>query len=437
METAANVGDMAFINQELEGLKNGAIKSPSIDEYKLVHEMEDFSEIIEGTDGIMKSLVTQLRSLGNVVIPEAHALVDAKDIAPKLSGIGIGVAAGVITAIVAAVKGLFVATKINGWIRAAFYGVEVVMMSVFSAKSKETADKYGERADKYQELYEQLERLLANQPGFDPNQPQGIRPPVVIAAAAENSAFNAANNVCTSGGAPGSYKLDTKCACREKGDCKKTKLPSTNFAGFKTPGVVSGSAKLGENASNSLFNGDLKGAMANAEALGRNAAKIRAVNGKLRDLANKKMVEYGKAPMDFNKMTKDMGGKLSSSVRQAFNGMSGSDQNALMAAVMKKTSSGEEKREEDEKSAIAAANRGGSKKSSGKKKSIFDFLGGDNEDDKKKIAMAEGEDQEAKDLSEYEDSSKQISERTQTSIFKIIEIRYMKSAYPIFFGEDK
>jgi hypothetical protein len=51
--------------------------------------------------------------------------------------------------------------------------------------------------------------------------------------------------------------------------------------------------------------------------------------------------------------------------------------------------------------------------------------------------FSKGADKEEKGLEEYEDSSKQISERTQTSIFKIIEIRYMKTAYPIFFEEDK
>ncbi|RLA62939.1 MAG: hypothetical protein DRQ89_08175 [Epsilonproteobacteria bacterium] len=436
-ETAGNLGDAAFINKEIEGLQRGETRSPSIKDYELVKNMEDFTEIIEGTDGIMKQMVAQLRKVGDAVIPPAYASMNAKDVAPKLSAIGIGVSAGIIKGIMVGVKGAFQATKINGWIRAAFYGVELGLMTWFSVESNKTRKEYDRRAKAYEDLHNQLTKLLENRPGFDPNVRSGIRPPMVIRQDAESSAFSAADNQCTTGGT-GTYAADSSCSCRETDTCKKVKMPETNFAGFSTPGVVSGSASMGESMSNQLFGGNLKGAMASANSLGRNAAKIRAVNSKLRDLANKKMVEFGKKPMAFDTMTSNMGSKLSKGVSDGFNSLSSADQNSLMAAMTTRTPAAAKEKEEKAGELKVAATRSG-KATTAKKKSIFDFLGGDDKDDAdeyKRKKLAAGKDLEEKGLEAYEDSSKQVSERTGTSIFKIIEIRYMKTAYPIFFKDN-
>jgi len=434
-DTAGNVGDAYFINKELEGLKNGTVKSPSIKDYELTNNMEDFSEIIQGTDGIMKEMVTYLRSMGDVVIPPANAFVEAKDMAPKLAAVGIGVTAGAIKGIMLSVKGGFVASKINGWIRAAWYAVEIGLLIWLSVESSRTANNMGDQADAYQALADKLKGLIENRPPVPGAPPtQTIRPTNVARSGASGEALGALNGSCTTGGSPGTYKSDTSCKCKGKGTCKKIKMPQTNFAGFKTPGVITGSASLGEKMGNSLFAGDFKSASASADALGRNAAKIRSVNNKLRELANKKIAEFGKKPMDFSKMTSDMGSKLSKGVRSAFNSMSGSDQNALLAAVSSRTQAeGKEKKELK----VAATKRGGGGKSTGKKKGIFDFLGGDDDEKEKKPGLAAGKDLDEKGLGEYEDSTKQVSERTGTSIFKIIEIRYKKTAYPIFFEEAK
>jgi hypothetical protein len=433
LSTAKDLGDLAFISQEIEGLRKGAIKSPSVDDYRALNEMEDFSEIIQGTDGIIETLVKQLKSLGDIIVPPAHAFIKAEDMASKLAAIGIGVGAGIISGILIGVKGAFSVSKINGWIRVAFYTVEAALMSWFSVVTDHTRKAYEKRAKAYETLYTKLQGLLAAAPAQGMDGKVAIRPARLIKNNAENGAFAAANKKCTTGG-PGVFIPDPNCNCLATKTCKTVKLPSTNFAGFKTPGVISGSAKAGEDMGNNLFNGNLQGAMTNANTLGRNAVKIRGVNEKLKKLANKTLIKYGKKPVDFDKMKRDTANKLTSGVSKSFNSLSKSDQNALIAAVAKKMPT--EKVEKDQTPTNLRAS--GKKASPSKKKgakSIFDFIGDEkkktDEDDK----MVSGKDREAAGLDEYEDSTEQIDKRSGISLFKIIERRYMQSAYPIFFKE--
>jgi len=426
-DTAGNVGDAYFINEELEGLKNGAVKSPSIKDYESVSNMEDFSEIIQGTDGVIKQAVGLLRSLGDLAIPPAHSLT-AEDFAPKLAAIGIGVTGGIIGSILSGLKVTLQIIKKNAWVRIVFYTFELGLLSWYVYESDKAAKEYGRRADAYEGLYKKLIKLLEQQPGFTTEVRIPIKHPNVIRSEAESGAFNAANNHCTQGSIS-NFKADPTCSCREKGTCTKVKMPSMKFANFDTPKVITSSANIGESMGNNLFSGNLKGAMSDAEALGRNAAKIKEVNNKLRNLANKILVDNGKKPMNFDKMGKNMNSKISKGVRDGINSLSSSDQQSLVAAVMGRRPEVSKEKEVEPK--VAATRK--EIKSPKKKKGFLGFFG-IGEDKKEKFAA--GKDVEEKELGEYEDSSQQISKETGPSIFEIIEMRYMKSAYPILFGDE-
>ena len=60
----------------------------------------------------------------------------------------------------------------------------------------------------------------------------------------------------------------------------------------------------------------------------------------------------------------------------------------------------------------------------------------DEEEQKKGLGHTEDKAIE-KELDKYETDQDDVSQRSETSLFKIIETRYLKTAYPIFFEEEK
>ena len=66
----------------------------------------------------------------------------------------------------------------------------------------------------------------------------------------------------------------------------------------------------------------------------------------------------------------------------------------------------------------------------------FDFDMEDEEEKKKGLGHSEDKATE-KELDQYETDQDDVSQNSEISLFKIIEIRYLKTAYPIFFEEEK
>ena len=66
----------------------------------------------------------------------------------------------------------------------------------------------------------------------------------------------------------------------------------------------------------------------------------------------------------------------------------------------------------------------------------FDFDMEDEEEKKKGLGHTEDKAIE-KELDQYETDQDDVSQNSETSLFKIIETRYLKTAYPIFFEEEK
>ena len=67
----------------------------------------------------------------------------------------------------------------------------------------------------------------------------------------------------------------------------------------------------------------------------------------------------------------------------------------------------------------------------------FDFdLDDEDEEKAKGLGHKESKTQMEKELDQYETTQDDISQRSETNLFKIIETRYLKTAYPIFFEEE-
>lgn len=466
LKNADDLGQITFINEEIDQFNAGAIKSQSIDDYQVITKDKELSGIIEQTKSfasdfgsIAESFLIKNAKMGSskfsslikdILIQNASAAAtttdapeDAtqtssgggwsdKEMGTKLAGMGIGAAVGVIVPIALAVTGAMKALKeINGWTRAAIYAVEVIFIGVLASFSKKTADELGRRADKYKALYDQISTIMAN----PSSRPPGTSAPVpsqIITGNAQSQAVAELNGKCFTEGPNGGASADPSCGCKASKTCKTTKMKSMKFEGFKTPDALSTGTRLAEQMSNQVYSGNMSGAMVSAQGLGRNAVAVKKMNENLMALANKKLAEYGKPTQDFSKMTNDYKNQAMKQMSQGLSGLSASDRNAAIGAILGR--GGVEPKKEDGETVASVAPTSGGKSGTvgGGKKSIFDLVG-DDEKDKADKDASKKEEEAGKGLEAYEDSSKQITEDGQKSIFKIIEIRYMKSAYPIFF----
>jgi hypothetical protein len=446
-----DIGELAFVNDEMERVSRGEINSAPFTDYDILKNDKEMNSVITENQNIFSQFKTIIDDVGLMALAHAATSTDAAtptdeasastetgdktlnsaDIGSKLAAIGVAVPA-IIAAIVLKVQTTFTWTAWNGWIRAGFYAAEIVFISVVASFSKRTADELGRRADAYQKLYEQLTNIMANQAAKGGNTPTPM-PPQQIYKNAGNAAVAEMDGKCFTGSGTGEATPDPSCGCKASKSCKKTNMPKMQFPDFKTPSVLASSARLAGDMGDQMYSGDMRGASLSAQGLGRNAVAVKKMNDRLMALANSKMAEFGKPPIDFDKNKNDMISKFKNAASSTWGGLSAAQQKEATQAVMGGGASSEKKEETEVASVGPTGGKGGSGSGAagGKKKGIFDFVGG--EDVKAKLQEGKEKEKEGKGLDEYEDSTKQITEGGDKNIFKIIEIRYMKSAYPVFF----
>ncbi len=447
MSGCKDVGELAFVNDEIERFGRGEIKSSPISDYAVLQNDKELNAIIGSTKNQFVDFKAFLSNISLMQVARAEDdssktststssggnNLDAADIASKLAAIGVGLAIGIVVAIVMKVQTVMTWTAWNGWIRAGFYAAEIVFVGVIASFSKKTADQLQKRADAYKNLYEELTKQWANSPGKSPGANAPI-PPQQITSNASEQAYQEMNGSCFTDGPGGGASPDPSCGCKASKTCKKTNIPSMKFPDFKTPAVLASSARLASDMGDKMYSGDMRGATVSGAALGRNAVALKNTNDKLMALANSKLAEFGKPPIDFAKNQAQMTNNLKGAMKSAWDSLSPGQRNEMVNAVMGRGSLEKKEEAPTEVAAVSPGTKGGGPSvAPGKKKGIFDFIGGDEE--KKGLAGGKGakEEGEAKGLDAYEDSSKQITEGADKNLFKLIEIRYMKTAYPIFF----
>ncbi len=442
-----NIGELAFVNEEISRISSGEIQSSKISDYEIIKKDKELNTLVETNKFLFKEFKEALKNL--TLLSAAHAAtttdeaesstptekgdktLNSADIGPKLAAIGVAVPA-IIGAIVMKVQTTLTWTAWNGWIRAGFYAAEIILVGVVASFSKKTADELGRRADAYKKLYEQLTTIMANQPTSGGAQITPL-PPNIIAANAKSEAIGEMNGKCFTDGPGGGASADPSCSCKASKSCKKTNLPKMKFPNFKTPGILATSSRLAEDMGNKMFSGDMAGASISGQSLGRNAVAVKKMNEQLMALANKKLADFGKPPIDFQRNQSDMLGKIKNAAQSTWAGLSPAERDEATKAVMGGGTTKE--KETTEVASAAPTEKTGTSSVGGKKKSIFDLI----DDDKDKVAKGaeKKEEGEGKGLEAYEDSTKQIQDDGKASIFKIIEIRYMKSAYPVFFEKKE
>ena len=220
-------------------------------------------------------------------------------------------------------------------------------------------------------------------------------------------------------------------------------MPTINFEGFKTPNTLKNLVNTNGQITDEFYKGNVQGANMLAEANNnKNAARLKKLNKSVQKTLNSALKKSGKKPIDFDKEIADNRTALFSSVQDKLSSMPGNISNSL--STQDKT-----KEEAEDKSVRGsggsvqikspASTRSRAKAKKGKKGGDFKFdFDLDDEEEEKTKGMGHSSDSAKRDkeLDQYETTQDDISQRSETSLFKIIETRYLKTAYPIFFEEE-
>ncbi len=439
--------------------KNGAIRSVNIDQIEAVMQFSEFTPIL-GDQTISEQFIEISKILGdeffNAILPKAYALdvtdADSEDKWKQYGGM-IGIAGTALTAFITILvllkKKVLTKVKTNGWVRGVLYIIFGSFGIAAGKVGQELVEDLEEQKTSYENLKDKITQLLKAKDSYNLNVQQNIiLPPSIPSLGSQNpNILKLKDDTCKDAGAskPSFFSQQSACNCKG-GKCTSTP-PKINFGkGFNIPSVSSG-LNLAASATTSVINGDVQGAMTNASELGRNATNYKRVAKKVQILANKQLGKYKVEGIDFNKLEKENMDDMNGVMKSAWSSMDKNQKVALLElAGVKVPESIKDKKEK-----VVVTDRDGPVKATGRKKVAatktkkkgilkpkdFDLDGIFGDDDPN---LAENENKKEKDNRPEgvngKTSKPDISERTRTSIFKIIEVRYFKSAYPRFFEEE-
>ncbi|MFZ9000372.1 MAG: hypothetical protein ACO20H_03655 [Bacteriovoracaceae bacterium] len=449
-----------FLFKEMMDYKNQAIRSISIDEVEPIMEMAHNNSVLNDN-----KISTKLSEILNVIGDDLSSLIVPKALATnimdsdsedkwKTIGPMIGLAGASLSAFITLAalmkKKVLSKVKINGWVRAALYFVFGSFGIAAGKVGQDVYDKLEDQKEAYENLKEKIVQLMKSQNsyGLDVQQNIVVMPSIPNLGSDNPSIVQLKEGTCTSqtNKKPSFFSQASACECKD-GKCT-SKAPKIDFGkGFNAPALTSG-INLASKGITSVVNGDVQGAVTTSSEIGRNASNYKKVAKKVKLLANKQLNKYKVSPQDFDGMEKDILGEMKDLSKNAWNSMNNNQKVGLLEYAGVKVP---ESMKEDKKGVTvvtdrdkAITNTGGKKVAAkkvkkGLKPKDFDLDGIFGEEEDESIDAEEELSRQDKrpDEKNGKTSKPDISERTRTSIFKIIEIRYFKSAFPVFFKEEK
>ncbi|MBT6324934.1 MAG: hypothetical protein HOJ35_03125, partial [Bdellovibrionales bacterium] len=180
-----------------------------------------------------------------------------------------------------------------------------------------------------------------------------------------------------------------------------------------------------------------------AEAAAGNvdSAALKKLGKDLKNQINSNLKGSGKPEIDFDGGIKQMQDDMKGAIVKTLNGLSKDELNGLMSSFgggldLNSDLTEEEGEKEDDFDAKRLAAR--NKKPEDDEKKDESIKGLDmNLDFAKKIKKTQGSLKSGRELSKYKSNIKDITKNDKVSIFKILTIRYIKSAFPIFLKKKK
>lgn len=239
-----------------------------------------------------------------------------------------------------------------------------------------------------------------------------------------SSKFGGMDGVCLSG--QGSNMQLSGCGCAQSNSC--TRFPQHKVDSQYFPSAVSYGQSSVYDMASSMTNGNYRAATLSGMDFAKNAASMYRKQKSLQAKINKMLKSKGMAPIDFNKraaavMKKTFDAADASGVAEAYNSVHGSGRSRGTSAAQE-LDRVEQKQEFVTKANIPTINP---KKRKGKGIKIEDI----EEDEVQQVASKEPASIEELDLPKEE-----IQDRPNTSLFDIIHVRYIKTAYPTLLSEE-
>lgn len=341
----------------------------------------------------------------------------------------------------------------SGYTRAAVFGAHSMVAMVASAQISDAQKKLEQRANQYQQLVQQLKQMGEGTAttGQGTEIKLGTSEVNEFKSPETDLAFqDMGETSCFVQNSKNETLADSTCSCKKTNSCKQAEIPKVEFKGFSLPGSMNKTLAGLKQAGNSLYSGKYLEASAGAGSVVNNAAGVGKMEDALLKKINERLAKEGKKTTDFNKAKNNYAKRFNSAVGQSLNSMKPSD--ALVIRQMSNGTSGTEKLEEgviakkDENGKIvitpakeAVANSGS--KSDGS--STQDPFNGLNFEEANGVASTAGQNAAGAAATndegyEYGDQDgEQISDKPGVSLFSLISNRYLKTAFPRIFSEQK
>lgn len=414
------LGKNIFEIVEKERLNQNEVQNMTLTEYDYHKKIEENYKLAIGHD--LSSMLS--------IISEAHASMEDKF--GEMLGAGIGLLGGYLLA--EKYKWTLLQHPLR---RAVTFGGSALLAELTAGSLDGVISEYQKREKDYQDLLDLYDNttdsLKLNNLTPDSNtlKIQRSKAPKLTLKTSINIDPSRAPSECLHGSVS---NFDIQ-SCKTSNPVNPTP-PKFNITGVDIPTDFQNAATT----ANELVNATLKGDIAGLNAKGSNLLAMRDIIDEFKkegeDKVNKDKILKGLDPIDFRQGEQDFIKELENDVKSAYNRMNPSQQAQMQALATRGFPVNVEKT--DKKSAIDTAevspeiSKGMDPKSE-KKKFNFDF-----KDGKKKISDFTSKNVDsAQAFKGYKLNKAEVNKSANEDIFKIITFRYFKSAYPVFFNENK
>ena len=436
----------SLLFDELLRHSQGEIRSITIAEYE--KKQKAFSAL--RPTGLKTSLLLAIDGMKNVIFSNANAQFNQT---LEKAGVVIGLA-GVAAVMIwpEVILGMTSGTWMrsvadSGITRAAIFGAHAGFATVGSALISKSQTQLDKRSKQFALLAEQLKNMssvgikhndaIGGTDQFDVSQK--------IIPTKEDPAFSNVNaDMCYVDTSNGQTAVDKTCSCKKTKSCKVAKVPTVQYQGFTPPAGYNQALGAIKSTGNSMYTGDYAGASASADGAIGHSAMISGLNKDLQNKLNDKMKDYKKKPINFKKLHNKFSSQFQNAVSKSLSKMKPADAKALMSMATGPSGSDIEKNKKQtatkdtqtkvKTTAAKGANTGASSKKGSKDPfNAMDFnFGEQSKVVDNKNAPAEPE----KDYDYRDTKGSQINSSSEVSIFNLITVRYMKTAFPIIFTEE-
>lgn len=369
---------------------------------------------------------------------------ESEKVSGAFSSMGIlSAAAGAILAYKGVAKATIQPALRNGFVRAAVFGVFAGLAMMAKSEVNKAKSKAEANANIYRNLREQLERALNGAQRFAGINGVGnsIRNTLPRYQGIRDDLENPSAGAICLVGKLGEQRVDEQCLCAKNKTCTKTDFSSVSLGSNGLPGSYGDVLSGLSSGANSLFAGKTAAANSSFNSLSSNAKSLRDLLNKKKKLADS-IFKKNKEKMRMNKLEADMEKHFGDDLKGALENLKGNERllastlsnpiqssSSISSQALASAQNGDTKEllESIQTNALPLKNNGLAADDASQFKFNFDQATNDS------MAQEKTDEEIIADMKEYNPTGNDISQRPDDSIFKIITMRYFRTAYPRIF----